>query len=164
MNGGRSLNVILIESDDDDDDESLLWSTKQEIYVGSISNFSELELRWQRKRNTIFSRVGAQYDIADITSPAQCNLKRKNSSILSWFILIECKWRDSGRLCPFHGRSITRTIPCKIVGESDGINEIDDDADYKFENSNNVPKGVDKQWSILSVNWRIISFTGSRGQ
>jgi len=46
---------------------------------------------------------------------------------------------------PFHGRSITRTIPCKIVGESDGINEIDDDADYKFENSNNVPKGVDKQ-------------------
>jgi hypothetical protein len=47
----------------------------------------------------------------------------------------------------FHGRrgSITRTISCKIAGESDGINEIDDDADYKFENSNNVPKGVDKQ-------------------
>ena len=31
---------------------------------------------------------------------------------------------------------VTRTISCKVVVDSDGINETDDDADYKFENSN----------------------------
>jgi hypothetical protein len=33
---------------------------------------------------------------------------------------------------------VTRTISCEVVGEINGINEIDDDANCKVENSNTM--------------------------